>query len=1793
MSLFSSFLGGLRDIVSGKAFKDLEDKVFEIIKGDSEYEQREVSYYDSVAYKSTPQNIKKILDNNFNIGETRKQSPIDYYDYIQYNHRINDSNTIRIGDVQFCIPPTFISVTEKNSHTQLGTLRQKGSINCTNGYSNKDISIVAYFSGLNQLNGYEVKGPTGTYYVDGIRSLIAQFMVEPFAPVVNEYLNLQHGIYNVALNNIMVSTVEGYPNVYEVTLAMSEVTLTPYTEVPDIFYHDIIDWDLWRYNYQRLLKGKCKTHLKKVEDVNSTLKISQLKQDALTGNTKADTIYDDDNFDTIIDTEADGIFVENISFSMSNLIPVIQMSSNNIPTSQYMGCTDFTFSITMVSDDTTINKITSLDSYVGSLAKQYKEYGTFGFVKIDNQLINSTGSDFFIIDDITTSTIPGLPGTNKITLTVTSFDSRQKAREDINGFRPFYGDIEGTKDDAISQDSKGLFNKIKQDRVIESKIAEMELYPDLHLPTFEELDDFIKQLKDFRSANNLKQITYSKYPRPYSISPENGISSEYSKFVDPDFYVFYPLKYSNLDDEIFGDKYFKGCSKMEPVSTVGRNIDWGDECEAPDGFYYNENGELEKGEFSGGGADFGGSDAVQYSGDLAKDFVNICTDICNKHYPYVWGTDGPSSFDCSGLICYALRKLGVAPQGYRNGDDGVFNDYFTPIPYDQLKPGDICNRIGQHIAVYIGNGKTAEAMGSAYGCCFGNCNQARFNQFGRFKTSIQYKSSTSTEQQTNQSSSDSSPAYTGYNSTDNLSKFCRGALAGHSKTYQDSGAKWNLNPAFVLAITNLETGWGTSSACRNYNNPGGIMDWNNNYRTLYRFSTIDEGIDFMFKNLYNLYIKQGLTTIEQIQKKYCPIGAANDPNGTNANWLPEVTSIYRSITGNSNVQCVLDPNMDTSSIGTGGSQNKSTYKYHKCEEGGKTFGATVKDMDIKNIGKPIYKLSPVMALKVKEDIAGTIKDGFNDFKKESDKDKALKLAGEMQGGISEVIADTIVDTKNAIKNFWLFESLVDGVSDLAEASLGGFFGFDDKYVELVDSFYKNETERINSMFTDMMCSLKDKMNKAFPSYVLLFEDYGGDWIDGRRLWSNYYMYKSVIDINVAQESCQPVHTATLNITNIYHNLDNKLKASQILKKIEEDKEYHVFVRWIYELTGSLLGTPKLTNDMVRVKNNLYKTINIKTGLRIHLRLGYGSNPNLYPTCFNGIVTDLQVGDTVSIVAQSFGIELVNNIIETDPQAINKITNLGTEPTGVITDIMTARNNWFTNTVNKKWGEGSKYGIENFGISRGHEISDIVQEYDILKNIYLSSYKCKSFCNKGLWDNEKNSNFYLYNKTPNDVFQNLTQTMPEFICQPHYHGFECRLFYGLPYWVNKYKYSLEDSNNIYEYAKTYSQFHYLDDNNEIINVNVKCGSDDTYTNCVAMYTLAEKTKSSPIVYSDKTIYQAYQKTKVVDTTLTQDYVGWDWLYEKTVAPIAKSVAIKSAISNLLDSWNKTYDGDILVLGNAYIKPFDYLMINSGFADIKGLCNVREVVHSISCKHGFTTTITPGLLGMNTMKNSGSGNVYKTLISFGMSVGAVRTARKSCLEMSYSFNNAITLSRLMHNIRYEDPEIYTTITAVPNWYIGKTIFNAIGSGKIVTGFKNIFLTTTGTVSKTISAINKLSLVNKVTSAIKITNVGKKIGVIKNGLTVVGSTVAPGIGTVASWLIGTVVFDMLLGVIIDEFSYNNCIKIFPLMYKSEPFISNCYGQCNLIPGITENSDKDGNGVKIPDEQTDKENELNKTLS
>ena len=123
----------------------------------------------------------------------------------------------------------------------------------------------------------------------------------------------------------------------------------------------------------------------------------------------------------------------------------------------------------------------------------------------------------------------------------------------------------------------------------------------------------------------------------------------------------------------------------------------------------------------------------------------------------------------------------------------------------------------------------------------------------------------------------------------------KGALAGKGDVIVGAAEKYGIDPALLAAIMALETGWGTSSAVNNQNNPGGLMDPASNWMKLKSYSSIEEGIDAMAKNLKTGYIDQGLTTISQIGNKYCPVGAANDPNGTNSGWIPSVTSIYNQL----------------------------------------------------------------------------------------------------------------------------------------------------------------------------------------------------------------------------------------------------------------------------------------------------------------------------------------------------------------------------------------------------------------------------------------------------------------------------------------------------------------------------------------------------------------------------------------------------------------------------------------------------------------------------------------------------------------------------------------------------------------------------------------------------------------------------------------------------------------------------------------------------------------------------------
>lgn len=119
-----------------------------------------------------------------------------------------------------------------------------------------------------------------------------------------------------------------------------------------------------------------------------------------------------------------------------------------------------------------------------------------------------------------------------------------------------------------------------------------------------------------------------------------------------------------------------------------------------------------------------------------------------------------------------------------------------------------------------------------------------------------------------------------------------GKLSGTAKDFITAGQKYNLNPLFLAAIAQHETGNGTSRAILEKNNVAGMMG-RNGLRT---YNTLQESIDAMASNLRRNYLNQGLTTISQIGAKYAPVGASNDPTGLNNHWVTGVTKKLNAFT---------------------------------------------------------------------------------------------------------------------------------------------------------------------------------------------------------------------------------------------------------------------------------------------------------------------------------------------------------------------------------------------------------------------------------------------------------------------------------------------------------------------------------------------------------------------------------------------------------------------------------------------------------------------------------------------------------------------------------------------------------------------------------------------------------------------------------------------------------------------------------------------------------------------------------
>lgn len=112
-------------------------------------------------------------------------------------------------------------------------------------------------------------------------------------------------------------------------------------------------------------------------------------------------------------------------------------------------------------------------------------------------------------------------------------------------------------------------------------------------------------------------------------------------------------------------------------------------------------------------------------------------------------------------------------------------------------------------------------------------------------------------------------------------------LAGLGIVFETSGEKYNVNPIFLIAIAKAESDLGRDPRANAValKNPFGLGPG-------MQFSSFAASIDTAAKSIASYNV----TTIEGVQRKWAPIGTANDPRNLNSNWTRNVKAFMNGDT---------------------------------------------------------------------------------------------------------------------------------------------------------------------------------------------------------------------------------------------------------------------------------------------------------------------------------------------------------------------------------------------------------------------------------------------------------------------------------------------------------------------------------------------------------------------------------------------------------------------------------------------------------------------------------------------------------------------------------------------------------------------------------------------------------------------------------------------------------------------------------------------------------------------------------
>ena len=643
------------------------------------------------------------------------------------------------------------------------------------------------------------------------------------------------------------------------------------------------------------------------------------------------------------------------------------------------------------------------------------------------------------------------------------------------------------------------------------------------------------------------------------------------------------------------------------------------------------------------------------------------------------------------------------------------------------------------------------------------------------------------------------------------------------------------------------------------------------------------------------------------------------------------------------------------------------------------------------------------------------------------------------GGLNATIRASCIPTKNidAKYNFdmlcirkMLFALMAQGVIDeYGKIGVNKSSPAVANAREAVERLYLEAAEDpckyIPHSFNDMVVNdARGRMLRAFPTFYMIFIDEGrqyGVW----KLHDNFYHINSIASIEIIKSRKIPADTCRIVMSNFYnsystemideHNLalqssfseafdsvfsPSKYAYEQEIKRINQDNTSGVSSGT--ENPDSTTGASENFNSSI-TESQRKLNLRLRTGTRMHIRMGYGNNANMLPIMFNGVIAEMSCESAVEIIAQGDGIELMNPIFKEGyvEDQIVKSDNFfwnfadGATPLEIAVSLFSnyggVMRKFVKQNIQLNLCDRNPFGIVHFGdpdfrmfISTGEPTQNLYESCTSPINGLNTDVKSDAY-NMGLFgikhEEAVSFTFDVFQKTPWDILHICKSTMPGFIIGIAPFGFRSTCFMGLPHYYYCYDYYKDVDNVIKERRKPYQQWHIYTSESDVIDNKIAASSRDIKTVALGLYSVgsagASEQKTVGPLFADWDIYKELQKTMIVDTQLLGrgvpvlgrlPLIGWlsngiqqklkDWFADdKGLIYSDKKLAWKQTASALRESILDMYTGSLVLIGDPSVKPHDRFYLSDSFTHMNGQALVKDVTHTLSIENGFTTVISP--------------------------------------------------------------------------------------------------------------------------------------------------------------------------------------------------------------------------------------------